>query len=110
MKSEFENEKGDDMEDCGLITAEELRTATEWFLGGINETLHQWWTGDVGALGGFVGSVEVGFIRHGCCASSSAAVRYFFASSLVMYRRLISPIETGCSLVELLITPLCNST
>lgn len=43
--------------------------------------------GDVGALGGFVGSVEVGFIRHGCCASSSAAVRYFFASSLVMYRR-----------------------
>lgn len=46
MKSEFENEKGDDMEDCGLIMAEELRTATEWFLGGINETLHQWWTAD----------------------------------------------------------------
>ena len=43
--------------------------------------------GDIGALSGLVGSIEVGFIVHGCRTSSSAAVRYFFASSLVMYLR-----------------------
>lgn len=35
------------MEDCSLITAEELRTATEWFLGSLNEAIHRWFTDEL---------------------------------------------------------------
>ena len=53
--------------------------------------------GDIAALSGLVRGVEItivhlpgqvdGLILHGCRTSSSAEARYFFASSLVMYRR-----------------------